>query len=154
MIMVNLTERVKINRREVMRGMITLNQANKALEASQQKAKELGISVSIVIVDEHGALIAANRMDAALPISPQIAHAKAFTAASLGVPSEGLAEYVKEGKPYFGINTLFGGKLTPMAGGLPVMKANKIVGGVGVGGSADVAQDAECAKAAVETMQL
>jgi uncharacterized protein GlcG (DUF336 family) len=133
--------------------MLTLHQAKSMLEASEQKARELGISVSTVVVDTHGSIIAASRMDGAIPISPRFAYAKAFTSASVGFPSEGLAQYAGEGKPYFGITDVLGGELTPIAGGVPVMKDGKLVGGVGVGGSTDVGQDADCAKTAVAVLE-
>lgn len=132
--------------------MITLKKAKKALEASEAKAKEQGIAVTTVIVDSHGSIIASSRMDGAIPISPKFAYTKAYTSASIGVPSEGLGDFAKEGKPYFGINTLFGGELTPMAGGLPIMNDGKLVGGVGVGGSQDTQQDTACAKKAVKEL--
>ena len=132
--------------------MITLDEAKKALEASEKKAKALGIAVTTVVVDEHGSIIAVSRMDGAIPISPRFAYCKAFTAANLGMPSEGLGPYASEGKPYFGVNTLFGGELTPMAGGLPVKINNKVVGGVGVGGSTDTHQDVLCAQEAVKVL--
>jgi uncharacterized protein GlcG (DUF336 family) len=132
--------------------MLTLHQAKLALEAAEHKAREMGIAVSTVVVDTHGAIIAASRMDGAIPISPRFAYAKAFTSASVGFPSEGLAQYAGEGKPYFGITDVLGGELTPIAGGMPIMKEGKLVGGVGVGGSTDVGQDAECAKAAVASL--
>ena len=128
---------------------LTLHQARMAMEAAEAKAREIGVAVSVVVVDEHGALIAVNRMDRAIPISPRFAFAKAFTSASLGTPSEGLADYAKEGKPYFGVTTIFGGELTPIAGGMPVIKEENVLGGIGVGGSMDVMQDVECCKAAV-----
>lgn len=132
--------------------MITLDKAKKAIEASEAKAKELGTFVTTVIVDEHGSLIAASRMDGAIPISPRFAYSKAFTSANLGMPSEGIASYAVEGKPYFGINSILGGELTSIAGGIPIKEENKIVGAVGVGGSADTNQDSQCAQEAAKTL--
>jgi len=132
--------------------MMTLSQAKKALQSSEKKAESLGIAVSTVIVDNHGSTIAASRMDGALPISPRIAQTKAWTSAALAVPSEGLAQFAKEGMPYFGINTLFGGELTTMAGGIPILQGKTLIGAIGVGGSPDISQDVECAKAAAAVL--
>ena len=132
---------------------MNLSKAKKALEASEEKARQLNIAVTTVVVDDHGSIIVASRMDGAIPISPRFAYAKAFTSASIGVPSEGLGDYAKEGKPYFGINTLFGGELTAIAGGVPVKSGGKLVGGVGVGGSTDVSQDAQCAQSAAKILE-
>ena len=133
--------------------MITLEKAKSALEASEKKAAELGTAVTTVIVDDHGSIIAVSRMDGAIHISPKFAYAKAFSSANLGVPSEVLAQYSGEGKPYVGIDSLFGGELTGIAGGAPVKMHGKVVGGVGVGGSMDVSQDAACAQEAVKTLE-
>lgn len=133
--------------------MITLAKAKEAIEASEKKAEELGVKVTTAIVDDHGSLIALSKMDGALNISPRFASAKAFTSANLGAPTEGLAGYEVEGKPYFGLNTLFGGELTAIAGGVPVMMHDKVVGGVGVGGSMDVKQDAQCAQEAAKVLR-
>ncbi len=133
--------------------MITLEKAVVALKASEKRARELGIVVSIAIVDDYGVLIAFSRMDGALHVSPRFAHAKAFTAAALGMPSGDVAAYAGEGKPYFGVNTSFGGEMMIIAGGLPVKIGGKIVGAVGVGGSTDVNQDVECARAAMSALE-
>ena len=133
--------------------MITLSKAKKALEASEKKAEELGIAVSIVVVDNQGSIIAASRMDNAIPISPRFALSKAYTSANLAFPSGDLAKYASVGKPYFGINTLFGGELDLLAGGIPVKMDGKIVGAIGVGGSTDTSQDEECAKAGAAVLE-
>jgi uncharacterized protein GlcG (DUF336 family) len=139
-------------KREGVRNIITLDKAKKALDLSEKKARDLGINVSTVIVDEHGSVIATSKMDGAIPISPRFAYAKAYTSASLGFPSHGLEPGAEEGKPYFGINTLFGGEITTMAGGLPVMMNKKLVGGIGVGGSTDTKQDLACAEEAIKAL--
>lgn len=133
--------------------MITLEKAVEALHASQAKAKELGVAVSTAIVDDYGVLIAFSKMDGALHVSPHFSQAKAYTSASLGMPSGDVAAFAKEGKPYFSLNTSFGGEFMVIAGGLPVAKNGKVVGAVGVGGSTDVMQDVECAKAAVAVLE-
>jgi len=130
--------------------MMTLNRAQKMIEASETKAKELGIAITTAVVDEHGTLVALSKMDGALLVSPQFAQSKAFTSAHLGVATSGLAEYAKEGNPYFGINTMMNGIFTPIAGGLPVKSDNKVIGGIGVGGSMDPKQDEMCAQAGLD----
>ena len=133
--------------------MITNEMAIKAIEASEKKAKELGQNVTTAVVDEYGELIALSRMDDALKVSPNFASAKALTSASFGMPSGDLAGFAVDGKPYFGLNTAFAGKFMLIAGGIPVKNGGKVVGAVGVGGSLDVSQDAECAKAAAQILE-
>lgn len=133
--------------------MITLAKAKKALEAAEKKAEELGVAVSVAVVDEHGVLIAASKMENAFLISPKFAFEKAFTSANLMLPTESLLAYAADNKPYFGVNTLFGGQLTAIAGGLPVKMNKKVVGAVGVGGSADTSQDVACSKEAVKVLE-
>ena len=133
--------------------MIPLEQAKKALEASEHKAKELGLAVTTAIVDTHGSLIALSRMDGAIPISPKFATTKAFTAANLGMQTSDLAGYEAPEKPLYGLHALFAGELTSLAGGVPVVIHGKVVGGIGVGGSKDVSQDAECAQAAKRILE-
>src|ERR1700693_5735606 len=101
--------------------MITLEKAKQALVASENKARELGIAVSTYIVDEHGIPLAMSRMEGAFFVSPRIAYTKAFTAANLKMPSGDLGQYACEGKPLMGINTILGGELTTLPGGLPVV---------------------------------
>jgi len=132
--------------------MITLQKAKLAVEASEKKATELGIAVTTTIVDEHGTVIAVSRMDGAFTVSPDFSFSKAFTSAALGFNSADLEPYAAEGKPYFGINTLMHGKLTTIAGGLPIVIDGKREGAVGVGGSTNTQEDVACAQEAVNVL--
>lgn len=128
------------------------SKVKQAIDVAETKAKELGIAVSIAVVDEYGDLVAFSRMEGAIKISPKFAIAKAYTAGTIGMATADMAAYAVPGKPYYGIDALFGGELTTIAGGLPVKDDDKLIGGIGVGGSSDVNQDAECAKAALEVL--
>lgn len=133
--------------------MILLEDALKAIGIAQEKAHELGQTISVAVVDDYGILIAFSKMDGALHVSPKFAFSKANTAASIGLPSGDIAGYSGEGKPYFSITTAFGGEFMVIPGGVPVKQNGQVVGAVGVGGSLDVKQDEECAKAAASSLE-
>ena len=133
--------------------MLTLEKAKKALEAAEKKAAELNIKVSVVIVDESGVIIAIHRMDGAVSVSPMFATAKAYTSGTLGLPTGEIAKYAGPDKPYYGVSDLDGGKLTTVTGGLPIVIAGKLSGGIGVGGSYDVTEDLACAQAGVYSIK-
>jgi uncharacterized protein GlcG (DUF336 family) len=122
----------------------------RAIEAAENKAVELGVSVSVAVVDEYGVLVAFSRMDGAIKISPRFAQEKAYTSGTLGMKTEDMAPYAVEGKPYYGMTSMLGGQLTTIAGGAPIVKDGKLIGGIGVGGSTDTNQDAMCAAAGLE----
>jgi uncharacterized protein GlcG (DUF336 family) len=92
-------------------------------------------------------------MDEAFAVSPDFAYAKAYTAGTLGLPTEEIAKYSGPDKPYYGVTDIKPRRFTTISGGLPVVEKSKLVGGVGVGGSYDVKEDAECAKAATEALK-
>lgn len=121
--------------------MLSLEQALKVVEASKKKAEEIGVKVTVVVVDNSGVVVALNKMDGALNVSPTFATAKAYTAGTIGLPTAGIAQYAEPGKPYYGVGMLDGGKMTTIAGGQPLKAGDVVVGGVGVGGSYDTAQD-------------
>ena len=123
--------------------------AHEAVQKAIEKAKELDANISVAVVDEYGVLVAFGRMEKAIKISPKFAITKAYSSGTIGLGTGDMEAYAGEGKPYFGLSDLFGGEITTIAGGLPIMIGDKLVGGIGVGGSHDVSQDLECAKFAL-----
>ena len=67
--------------------MMNLEMAKKLLQTGIKKAKEMGRSCSIAIVDDNGWLVALHRMDGAPIPTAEIARDKAWTAAVFQIPS-------------------------------------------------------------------
>ena len=130
--------------------MLTLDQAQKMAAKALEKAKDLGIEITVCVVDDDGTLLTSQRMENAFPISPEFAMAKAYTSAVLKMPSGDVGKYATPGQPYYGITSAFGGKLMVIAGGLPIVENGITIGAIGVGGSPDPGQDLICAQAALK----
>src|SRR5258705_12055233 len=82
---------------------VILPDANQVIARAHAKATELGIRVTVAVVDEGGLLIALGRMDGATPLSPQLAEAKAVGAAMLYRDGGGLADLAKERPGFFSV---------------------------------------------------
>jgi uncharacterized protein GlcG (DUF336 family) len=128
---------------------LTLETAKRLLEFAEQKARQMGLSFNIAIVDEGANLIAFHRMDNARIAGIEISKGKAWTSVAMQMPTANLAQSALPGGPAYGINTTNHGKLTILGGGIPLVIEGKIVGGIGVSGGTS-AQDIEVANAAVQ----
>lgn len=130
---------------------LNLHDANQLIGRAQAKATELGVRVTVAVVDEGGLLIALARMDGAFPLSPQIAEAKAVGAAMLHRDGAGLAEIAKDRPGFFGVaDRLARVPIVPGLGSVLIRREGKVLGAVGVSG-ARPEQDLECAEAGVSS---
>jgi uncharacterized protein GlcG (DUF336 family) len=127
-----------------------LDDARALIAGAKVKAEEIGVPMCIAIVDESGQLIAFERMDGGKITSTLIAQDKAFTAAGAKRTTESYGEVSQPGKPAYGINTAIGGRLSIVAGGMPILVDGQVVGAIGVS-SGTPAQDSECAAAAIDS---
>lgn len=132
--------------------IITLEIGKMILHAAEQRARQLGLSEDVAIVDEGGNLIAFHRMDEARIAGIDIAINKAWTAVAMKMPTSNLAQAALPNGPTYGINTTNHGRLVILGGGIPLAKNGKIVGGVGVSGASS-AQDIDVAGAAVRAFE-
>lgn len=131
---------------------LNLHDANQVIAGAQAKATELGIRVTVAIVDEGGLLIALARMDGAPPLSPQIAEAKAVGAAMLNRDGAGLAELAKDRPGFFSVaDRMVRVPIVPGLGSVLIKRDGKGLGAVGVSGGRPE-QDLECAEAGLSSV--
>lgn len=124
---------------------LTLAEAEVILAAAKAKVLEMGVNMSISVVDPRGDLITMMRTDGASWRTPAISRAKAVAASCFGRASGELTENAMA--PVFrGLMAMEGGHMIPGQGALPVFKDGALVGAVGgSGGSAQEDEDASLA---------
>ena len=121
--------------------------AQKMVNAAVAKARELGVSENVAILDDGGNLKAFSRMDGAPIPTIEMAQNKAYTAL-LGVSTQDFFNFI-QGDPSLlaGIPTL--ARMAAWGGGFPIKVNGEVVGAIGVSGAPTVQNDEDCAKAAL-----
>jgi glc operon protein GlcG len=99
--------------------------------ASEAKAKELNVSVSICIVDESGNLLFFERGETAALNTIEFAQRKARDAAFYGNPSKDAADTIKKGN----VEALAFPQFFPNQGGLPIKVDGQVLGGISASGA-------------------
>jgi uncharacterized protein GlcG (DUF336 family) len=114
--------------------MLTLEDARKVIVAAEQKANELEQPMNIAVADAGGNLVAHVRMDEAWMGSIDIAIKKAFTSRAFDISTKDLSKLSQSGGQFFGIHASNEGRVMIFAGGVPLKRAGKVVGAIGVSG--------------------
>jgi uncharacterized protein GlcG (DUF336 family) len=115
--------------------MMNLEMAKRLLQTGIKKAKEMGRSCSIAIVDDNGWLAALHRMDGAPVPTPEIARDKAWTAATFRIPSAEVSQFGDPQVPGYGFNVQnWNERLTTIPGGMPILNEGRLIGAIGVCG--------------------
>ena len=120
---------------------LTLDAADAIVDAALKHAQSAGKAVSVAVVDAGGFVVSVRRADGARPLTPDIARAKAYTAAVMQRPGKMLKKW-QESQPVFfsQLSQLPGAALPIMAteGSVTIKKDGEIIGGLGIaGGTAD-----------------
>lgn len=116
--------------------------------AAEAEALRNQWAVSIAIVDDGGHLLWLQRLDGAAPISAQIGHAKARTAALGRRESRIYEEMINGGRTSFLSAPALEGMLE---GGVPIVVGGHYVGAVGVSGVKS-SEDAQIARAGIAAL--
>ena len=127
---------------------LTLAAARRMIEAAEDVARELGVPLSIAVVDAGDRLVAFERMDGADLVSVDLTRDKAFSALVNRMPTRDIGPLVQPGAEFYGYDALAGGRMIVFAGGMPLERAGVLVGAVGVSGGSS-ADDQRAADAAV-----
>ena len=127
---------------------ITLEQAEKMIDAAKQKSVELNTKMNIAIVDAGANLLAFVRMDGAWLGSLDISIKKAKTARFFDMNTGVIGGLSQPGGALYNIEHSNGGLIT-FPGGIPVKNAaGEVIGAIGVSGSS-VENDHAVAEAGV-----
>jgi uncharacterized protein GlcG (DUF336 family) len=129
---------------------INLEQAKKVIAAGQAEARKNNWPVAIAIVDNHGFLVAFEKMDNTQNASVAVALDKAASASMYRRPTKVVQDLVAGGGAGMRMLNLRG--MSAVEGGLPIVVGGKIIGGVGVSG-VHSDQDGVVAKAGTEALK-
>jgi uncharacterized protein GlcG (DUF336 family) len=125
---------------------LTLQMAEAAVRAAQEKAKALGSPMTVTVVDESGRLVLSARGDGTGFFTPETSRAKAMAAAAFKRTNKELAEMVAQGGFWAIVPTVLQGQILPTLGGTPIVRGGKVIGAIGCGGGTGL-QDQECSDA-------
>jgi uncharacterized protein GlcG (DUF336 family) len=121
--------------------------AQKMVDAAVAKAREIGVSENVVILDDGGNLKAFGRMDGAPLPTIEMAQNKAYTAL-LGVSTQEFFKFIQSDPSLLaGIPTL--SRMAAWGGGFPVTVNGEVVGAIGISGAPTVQNDIDVARAAL-----
>jgi uncharacterized protein GlcG (DUF336 family) len=135
---------------------IRLEQAKALVDASLVEARKLNLKpISVIVLDDRGALVAAASEDGVSAMRAKIAHGKANAAIALGLGTRALMNRAEQ-QAYFiqAMNGLAGGDFVPVPGGLLLRDAaGKLLGAVGISGDTSD-NDEAAALGAIATTDL
>lgn len=139
------TPAVSVNRETV-----ALAAAQALITAGMAKAQEIGVPMTIIVVDESGVLKAMVRMDGNSLASVDLVQQKAYTASAFRAPTHILAQRFGA-DPVRLASVTNSPRFTLLGGGYPIMHGNAVVGGIGAGGGTPE-QDQTVAEAALASL--
>jgi len=115
---------------------VTLSQASVLVDAALARGAELGLApLTVSVLDPGGHLVALKRQDGSGILRAEIAMAKAWGVLGMGLPARALTERAQRAPQFFAtLSVLSGGRMMPVAGGVPLTVDGQIVGAAGISG--------------------
>jgi len=129
---------------------VSLEMANALTDAALAACHAMNRDAVVAVVDRGGNLMALQRGDSIGPHNTRAAERKAFTAFSTKTSTSALAERAATDPGSRNLANV--PELVLLGGGLPIVHAGEVIGGIGVAGSGGSASDEQCASAALATL--
>ena len=126
---------------------ISYELAQKMVGAAVAKARELGVSENVAILDDGGNLKAFSRMDGATILCIEKALNKAYTAL-FGVSTQEFFKFIQSDPSLLAVIPTLA-RIAAWGGGFPIKVNGEVVGAIGLSGAPTVQNDIDCAKAAL-----
>jgi glc operon protein GlcG len=127
---------------------LTLDAIKKMIAASEAKARELNVQVTLCVVDESGNLLYFEKADSAALNTIQFAQRKARHAAYYKSPSKDGQDAVKQGH----MDVLAFPEYFPNQGGLPIIVDGQILGAIAASGAKSEI-DEQIAQAGIDALE-
>jgi uncharacterized protein GlcG (DUF336 family) len=114
---------------------LSLKAAREILELAQGRARSIKRPICAAVVDTGGFLVAVERMDGARPLTPNIALAKAYTAAVMQRPGKMLKGWAESQPGFFAQVSRMGHQpIVATEGSVTIKKDGVLLGGLGISG--------------------
>ena len=135
---------------------LTLKQANTIIERGFAKAREMKIKpLGIVVLDDSGHIISAQREDGASMFRLDVAQGKAWAAVAMGASSKALAKRAKDNPNFFvTLAATASGKFLPQTGAALIKNAKGEIIGAAGGSGGTGEEDEACCVAGIEAAGL
>ena len=125
--------------------------ALKAAQAALKSCRDRGFHAAVAVVDRMGVVQVLLRDRFAGPHTPDMATAKAYTAASFRTNTTELAEASQAGRPASGIRHRPG--VAAVGGGMMIEAGGSLLGAIGVSGAPGGREDDACAAAGIAAIR-
>jgi len=124
--------------------ILTSEDVQQMVAACKAEVSRAKCAATIAIVDDSGALLYLERMDGPGPLSCDVAHGKARTAAWTRSPTRTAEERLPGRLGYLAVEGF-----VPLQGGVPVLYEGQCLGAIGISGGPSPQADEEIAQAGV-----
>ena len=135
---------------------LTLKQANTIIEKAFAKAREMKIKpLGVVVLDDSGNIVSAQREDGASMFRLDVAKGKAWASVAMGASSKALGKRAKDNPNFFvSLAATAGGRFLPQTGAALIKDSSgAIIGSAGASGGTGE-EDEACCVAGIEAAGL